>query len=65
MTHGSEILTCKNKFLLQLELLLVVQIFTMVINVWPHANWTMVTNNIITVIDVTLTDVTLMRISCI
>ena len=58
---GSELFTYENKFLLRPKFSPTGQIFTLwapifivVINVWPHANWEMVTNNLTAVVDVTL-----------
>ena len=64
--HRSQFLTCKNKFLPQPKfsqpgqiLTLREQFFTAVIDVWPHANFDMVTNNLTNVIEVALIDDTL------
>ena len=69
--HRSEFLTCNNKFLPWLEfspvgkfLPYMQQIFTMVIDVWPCANWAMVANNFSTVIEVLLIDIALIEVSC-
>ena len=64
VTHISELLTSKYKFLHRPEfspagqffaLRLQASIFIKVINVWPRANWEMVTNNLTAVIEVMLT----------
>ena len=58
-TNNRELLTSKNICLLRPEFSPMGQVFTKrapifiaIIDVWPRANWEMVTNNLTTVIDV-------------